>query len=110
MAGQDEKKLQRQFDAFARAVPPSRKPIERLLEPRWRWVRMPLAIALIVGGFFAVLPVFGLWMIPLGLLVLALDVPPLQPHVVAGSIRTRRQIRLWQARLRERKRRRRDES
>ena len=46
-----------------------------LLKPESRWVRIPASIFLILGGFLAVLPVFGLWMLPLGLLLIAEDVP-----------------------------------
>jgi hypothetical protein len=37
-----------------------------------------LGVLLIVGGLLAVLPVFGLWMLPLGLLILSEDVPALR--------------------------------
>jgi hypothetical protein len=33
---------------------------------------------LIIGGCLAILPVFGLWMFPLGLMLLADDIPPLR--------------------------------
>ncbi|MBI1205300.1 MAG: hypothetical protein GC182_22580 [Rhodopseudomonas sp.] len=39
------------------------------------WVRIAMAVALIVGGVFSILPVLGIWMLPLGLALLALDVP-----------------------------------
>jgi hypothetical protein len=41
-------------------------------------VRIPLAILLMVGGVFAFLPVLGLWMLPLGLILIAQDLPFLQ--------------------------------
>ena len=47
-------------------------------KPTSRYVRIPLAIVLIFGGIFSFLPVLGLWMLPLGLLLFAQDVPPLQ--------------------------------
>lgn len=37
-------------------------------------LRLVLGLLLMVGGVFAVLPVLGLWMIPLGVAVAALDV------------------------------------
>jgi hypothetical protein len=46
--------------------------------PSSRWVRVPAAILLIVGSFLSILPVFGLWMLPLGLVLLAEDVPLLR--------------------------------
>ena len=49
-----------------------------LRKPASRWARLPAGIALILGGCLAILPVFGLWMIPLGLMLLADDIPPLR--------------------------------
>ncbi len=42
------------------------------------WVRVPPALGLIVGGTFSFLPVLGIWMLPVGLVLLAQDVPPLR--------------------------------
>ena len=39
---------------------------------------MPAGLFLILGGFLAILPVFGLWMLPLGFMLLADDIPPLR--------------------------------
>ena len=39
--------------------------------------RFLLGVLLMIGGVFAFLPVLGLWMIPLGVAVAALDVVPL---------------------------------
>jgi hypothetical protein len=38
-------------------------------------LRVGLGILLILGGIFSILPVLGLWMLPLGLLVLSIDFP-----------------------------------
>jgi hypothetical protein len=46
-----------------------------LRKPSSRWVRLPIAILLIVASFFSFLPVLGLWMLPLGIMLLAVDVP-----------------------------------
>lgn len=50
-----------------------------LRRPSSRLVRIPLAVLLVVGGIFSFLPILGLWMLPLGLLLIAQDVPILQP-------------------------------
>ncbi len=50
-----------------------------LREPQARLVRLPTAGLLVVGGVFSFLPVLGIWMLPLGLLLLAVDFPALQP-------------------------------
>jgi len=46
-----------------------------LLRPESRWARIPVAILLIGGGFLGMLPVLGFWMLPLGFLLLAEDLP-----------------------------------
>lgn len=45
-----------------------------LRRPQAKYVRMPAGILLICGGCLAILPVFGLWMLPLGMMLLAEDV------------------------------------
>jgi hypothetical protein len=42
------------------------------------YVRVPLGIGLVAGGVFSFLPVLGIWMLPLGMIVLSRDVPPLR--------------------------------
>ncbi|GJD50838.1 hypothetical protein OPKNFCMD_3586 [Methylobacterium crusticola] len=46
-----------------------------LRAPARRLVRIPAALLLILGGFLAILPIFGLWMLPLGLALLSEDIP-----------------------------------
>jgi hypothetical protein len=46
------------------------------------WVRVSLGCALILGGIFSILPVLGLWMLPLGLILIAKDVPFLRSPVI----------------------------
>ena len=43
--------------------------------PANRLIRIPIGIALILGGVVGFLPVLGFWMIPLGLIVLSVDLP-----------------------------------
>ncbi|TCS32043.1 hypothetical protein EDC15_11377 [Acetobacter aceti NBRC 14818] len=45
-----------------------------LLEPSRWWIRVPSGLLFCVGGVLSFLPVLGLWMLPLGLLLLAEDV------------------------------------
>jgi hypothetical protein len=49
-----------------------------LRHPSSRWARLPAGIALIFGGIFSFLPVLGAWMLPLGLMLMAADVPILR--------------------------------
>ncbi len=49
-----------------------------LREPSGRWLRIPAGLLLILGGLFSFLPILGIWMLPLGLLLLAEDWPALR--------------------------------
>jgi hypothetical protein len=49
-----------------------------LRQPSSKLVRIPLAILLIGGGVLSFLPVLGLWMLPLGFVLIAQDVPALE--------------------------------
>jgi hypothetical protein len=77
--------LNRYFQMIDRRVPIS---VSQFI----RWLRMPssfavrlvIAILLILGGIFSFLPVLGIWMLPLGLLLIAQDVPLLQKPLVAA--------------------------
>ena len=88
---------ERAWDArVARLLPKlpdrGRRAVEWLREPSRRWLRLGAAVFLILGGFLSILPVFGLWMLPLGLALMSDDLPwlkvPLQK--VARGIE-----RLW---------------
>lgn len=76
MINKDEERLNRQLDRLEKALPASvRRPIRWLREPSARWLRIPIGVLLILGGIFSILPLLGLWMLPLGLLLLAQDIP-----------------------------------
>lgn len=90
-----QRRLHRQFSILGRKVPGGPRMIDAFLNGRLQRVRVPLGLLLILGGMLWFLPILGLWMIPLGLLLLAVDIPALQPGVSAAVIRARRLIRLW---------------
>jgi hypothetical protein len=96
----DHRRLHRQFDAIGRAVPPARGLVQTLARERLRLVRVPAAILLMVGGTLGILPVLGFWMLPLGLLLLAVDLPAVRPYVSSAAIRVRRRFALLRRRWR----------
>jgi hypothetical protein len=57
---------------------PLQGPVRWLRQPAARWLRIPAGLLLIVGGVFSILPILGLWMLPLGLVLLAEDLPPVR--------------------------------
>ncbi len=50
-------------------------------------VRQGMGVGLLAGGVLGFLPVLGFWMIPLSLVVLSVDNPPIR--------RSRRKIEVW---------------
>jgi hypothetical protein len=58
--------------------------IRWLRKPSSFAVRLVVALLLILGLIFSFLPVLGLWMLPLGLLFIAQDVPLLQKPLVCA--------------------------
>jgi hypothetical protein len=70
---------ERRLRRLLRRLPNRMQAITRWLrKPASRWARTPAGILLIIGGCLAILPVFGLWMLPLGLMLLADDISPLR--------------------------------
>lgn len=53
--------------------------LRRIRKPGAIWLRIPIALLLIVGGVFSFLPILGLWMMPLGIALLAIDLPFMRP-------------------------------
>ena len=79
--------LRRAFRHLEREVPASvARVIRNLRHPDARWVRIPVGVLLIVGGVFSILPGLGIWMLPLGLLLIARDVPFLRVPVARFTI------------------------
>jgi membrane-bound ClpP family serine protease len=79
MSKQSSKELNAELSRLAKQLPDwAGRLVEWLRGPSSAFVRVPLAIVLIVGGFVGFLPILGFWMIPLGLALLAQDVPFLQ--------------------------------
>ena len=65
---------------------------DRLRHPKAVWVRVPAGIALTGGGVLGFLPVLGFWMLPIGLALLAYDVPSMQPPLARVLRFTNRKI------------------
>jgi hypothetical protein len=55
-----------------------RTTVRWLRRPSSRWVRIPAGLLLVGASLLSILPFFGLWMLPLGLILLAEDVPLLR--------------------------------
>ena len=97
-----DRRFQRQFEMLSRLIPPLRRPLAALQRDRWQVVRLPLALILTLGGLLWFLPVLGIWMLPAGLLLLAVDLPLLRGPISVLIIRSRRRINRWRSRWRAR--------
>jgi hypothetical protein len=70
---------ERRLELLIRRLPQRLQgPVRWLRQPPARWLRIPAGLLLIIGGVFSILPVLGLWMLPLGLVLLAKDLPPVR--------------------------------
>jgi hypothetical protein len=68
----------RRLELLMQPMPPWLRRTFRWLRPSARWVRIPVGFLLVLGGILSILPVLGLWMLPLGLILLAEDISPLR--------------------------------
>jgi hypothetical protein len=72
----DQQRLNHQLDRLGQKLPSwAARSLQWLRKPSSRWVRLPAGFLLVLGGIFSILPLLGLWMLPLGLLLLVQDVP-----------------------------------
>lgn len=75
----DTARLDRQLRRLERRLPAwAARPLNGLRRPSSRRVRLPVGALLLVGGVLSILPFLGIWMAPLGLLLLAQDLPVLR--------------------------------
>ena len=78
-----------------------------LISPAASLLRLPLAVLFIIGGIFSFLPVLGVWMLPLGVLLIAVDVALVRRWVVKSwpwvesrwRLRSRRRRQRWRRAL-----------
>jgi hypothetical protein len=88
----DQRRLDRQLDRVSDHLPEfAGRRIVWLRRPSSRWVRAPLGILLIIASLFSFLPVLGMWMLPLGLMLLAIDVPFLKRPTGRALVRLEQQ-------------------
>jgi len=64
--------------------------------PSSRPLRIIVGLGLCVGGVLGFLPILGFWMVPLGLLVLSIDLAPVR--------RFRRRLEVWWGRRKQKQR------
>jgi membrane-bound ClpP family serine protease len=90
-------RLNRLFDRLEGKIPHfAARFLAWVRRPAARLIRIPLGILLVLGGIFSFLPVLGIWMLPLGLLLLALDLIFLQGPVNNAVLRGSRTWTRWQ--------------
>lgn len=72
--------------------------LRALRAPSAVWLRGLIGCLLILGGLFSFLPVLGIWMLPLGIILLAHDIPILKRPVGRMLVRAERLWRKWRRR------------
>jgi len=90
-------KLEHAYDELEQKAPDRvARAIRWLRDPKGRWVRLPLGILIVVANLFGpVLPVLGIEFIPIGLLLIAQDIPPLRGPVADGVFWLERKWQRW---------------
>jgi hypothetical protein len=72
--------LNQELDRFERRLPQRvARVIQKVRSPAAAPFRIPLGVVLIAAGVIGFLPILGFWMVPLGLAILAQDVPFMRP-------------------------------
>jgi hypothetical protein len=74
-AGGDDWRLEKLIDRLPHRLGET---LRALRQPSRRWLRIPAGLLLIIGSLLAFLPILGVWMLPLGLALLAEDVAVLR--------------------------------
>jgi hypothetical protein len=76
----DQPDLNEELDRLQERVPHRvARVMRKVRSPAVAPYRIPVGIALTAGGVVGFLPILGFWMVPLGLAVLAHDVPVMRP-------------------------------
>ena len=92
----DENRLNRRFDQIEQKAPGKiSNALAALRRPKMQLIRIPMGILLVIGGILSFLPILGLWMLPLGLLLLAIDLPFLRPPVNRIVLWVERKWQVW---------------
>jgi len=95
------RRLERRVDRIEGKLPDTMaRALRWLREPQATWVRVPVGILMIVGGLLSFLPVLGIWMLPLGLVLLAYDVPFLKAPIGRALVWGERRWKEWRRRRR----------
>jgi hypothetical protein len=71
--------------------------LARISGPGMTWARISVGIVFVVGGFLSFLPVLGIELLPLGVLLLAHDLPVLHRPVGTATLWLVQQVRTFKS-------------
>ena len=101
MRDRDAERLDRQVNRISNELPSVAGGFLRWLRGSSSgWVRVPVGLLLIIFGVFGFLPVLGFWMVPLGVLLLAQDIPFLRRPILRTLLWLERKWIKWKHRTR----------
>lgn len=103
---EDRRKLDQAYDELESQAPDRMaRAIRWLRDPKGRWVRIPLGLLIVVVSLVGpVVPVVGIEFLPIGLLLIAQDFPPLQRPVADMTLWLERKWLAFRKRRQERSR------
>ncbi|HYF16548.1 MAG TPA: hypothetical protein VEA40_01685 [Ramlibacter sp.] len=101
----DKDKLDHAYDELEQHAPDRvARAIRWLRDPKGKWVRLPLGLLIIAANLFGPLvPFLGIEFVPLGLLLIAQDVPPLRKPVATMTLWLERKWMDWRQRRQQRR-------
>lgn len=101
----DQAKLDKAYDELEQQVPDRiSRAIRWLRDPKGKWVRLPLGLLIVAANLFGpVVPFLGIEFVPLGLLLIAQDVPPLRKPVADATLWLEHKWIAWRKRRKARK-------
>lgn len=68
-------------------MPPIKIFNREIAMPQQKWLRIVLGVSLVLGGILGFLPIVGFWMLPLGFIVLSVDIPLVRRFTRKVSLR-----------------------
>jgi hypothetical protein len=94
-------RVERQLQKLPRSVTDK---VHWLRDPKRRVIRVIAGGLFVLGGIFSILPILGIWMLPLGLALLAEDFPGIKPWLERTALWVEGLVRRFKTKHAERAR------
>jgi hypothetical protein len=92
-----KKRLKREWHSRAKpfVITAMRRANYVAVKRMWPGSRAAVGVVFCAGGVLGFLPILGFWMLPVGVLFIATEVPSLRPPMLQWLVRQKREIRRY---------------